>query len=182
MGRLNNLYKRTYNLSLERDEEYFRCVEDYYFTEEFQSMKPYIQHGSIDRIQHINSVAYMSYRIAKKLKLDYYKTARGALLHDLFYYDWHDPDPSHRLHGYFHPGFALNNARALSKKNELELTSLEENIIKRHMFPLTVVPPKFKESLLVCLVDKYVATKEIIICSSEKRSKKFFTEIESKVK
>lgn len=182
MGKLHDLYKKTYTLSSREDEEYFSCVADYYYTEEFQSMKPYIQHGSIDRIQHINSVAYMSYRIAKKLKFDYYRTARGALLHDLFYYDWHDPDPSHRLHGYYHPGFALENARQLSAKNELDLTALEENIIKRHMFPLTVIPPKFKESLLVCLVDKYVATKEIIICSSEKRSRKFFEQIDKEVK
>ncbi len=179
---MHDLYKKTYALSEERDVEYFRCVGDYYYTEEFQSMKGYIQHGTIDRIQHINSVAYMSYRIAKKLKLDYYRTARGALLHDLFYYDWHDPDPSHRLHGYYHPGFALKNARELSRKNELNLTSLEENIICRHMFPLTVVPPKFKESALVCLVDKYVAIKEMIICSSEKRSKKFFDDVERTVK
>lgn len=176
MGRLFDLYKHSYMLSENADKEYFDCVSDYYYTEEFQSMRSYIQHGSVDRIQHINSVAYISYRIAKKAGLDYYRTARGALLHDLFYYDWHDPDPSHRLHGYYHPGFALKNARELSRKNKISLTSLEENIIYRHMFPLTVVPPKFKESALVCLVDKYVATKEIIICSSEKRRKKFFEE------
>jgi len=182
LGKVHELYKETYCLSEEKDKEFFDCVKDYYFTEEFQSMKPYIQHGSIDRIQHINSVSYMSYRLAKKLKLDFYRTARGALLHDLFYYDWHDPDPSHRLHGYFHPGFALKNARELSRKNQLELSLLEENIIQRHMFPLTVIPPKYKESILVCLVDKYVATKEMIICSSEKRSKKFFDEVERTVK
>lgn len=182
MGKLHELYKKTYTLDEKRDKDFFDCVSDYYFTDEFQSMRPYIQHGNINRIQHINSVAYMSYRIAKRLELDYYRTARGALLHDLFYYDWHDPDPSHRLHGYFHPGFALKNARELSAKNQLELTELEENIIRRHMFPLTVVPPKFRESVLVCLVDKYVATKEIIICSSEKRSRKFFSEVEREVK
>ncbi|MBQ7957620.1 MAG: HD domain-containing protein [Clostridia bacterium] len=177
MKRLQHLYKKSFCLSEETDKEFFDCVRDYYYTQEFQSLDKSIQHGSITLIQHIKSVAYLSYRISKKLNLDFCKTARGALLHDLFYYDWHDPDPSHRLHGYFHPGFALKNARELSAKNNLELSEIEENIIYRHMFPLTVIPPKYKESLLVCLVDKYVATKEIIICSSEKRSKKFFGEI-----
>ncbi len=176
MGRLQNLYKKSFSLSEETEKEFFDCVRDYYYTQEFQSLDKYIQHGSIQLIQHIKSVSYLSYRIAKKLNLDFRTVARGALLHDLFYYDWHDPDPSHRLHGYFHPGFALKNARELSRKNNLELTKVEENIIYRHMFPLTVIPPVYKESLLVCLVDKYVATKEIIICSSEKRSRKFFGE------
>jgi uncharacterized protein len=180
LGKLHELYKETYCLSEDSNNDFFDCVRDYYYTEEFQSMNGYIQHGSIDRIQHINSVAYMSYVLAKKLKLDHYRTARGALLHDLFYYDWHDPDPSHRLHGYFHPGFALKNARELSRKNHIELTQLEENIIRRHMFPLTVIPPKFKESVLVCLVDKYVATKEIVICSSKKRSERFFGEVKGR--
>lgn len=178
MGRIHDLYKKTYNLSEEKDREYFDCVKDYYYTDEFQSLKSHIQHGSVSLIQHIKSVSYISYRLSKRLGLDFYRTARGALLHDLFYYDWHDPDPSHRLHGYYHPGFALKNARELSRKNNLELTELEENIIYRHMFPLTVIPPKYKEAILVCLVDKYVATKEIIICSSGKRSTKFFSEVE----
>ena len=87
MSKLHDLYIKTYSLSEENAAEFFECVRDYYFTEEFQSLKPYIQHGSISLTQHIKSVSYISYRLAKKLKLDYYRTARGALLHDLFYYD-----------------------------------------------------------------------------------------------
>ena len=71
----------------------------------------------------------------------------------------------------------MKNAKALSKKQGVELTEIEQNIIKRHMFPLTVIPPKHKESVIVCLVDKYVATKEIIICSFPKLKKKFDDEI-----
>ena len=181
MSKLHNLYIHSYKLSEESDKEFFDCVRDYYYTEEFQSMSPNIQHGSINTIQHIKSVAYISFRLSKKLKFDYYKTTRGALLHDLFYYDWHDPDPSHKLHGYRHPGFALKNARELSKKYGTELSKLEENIIHRHMFPLTVVPPRYKEAVLVSMVDKYVATKEIIICSSEKRTSRFHNQVEKEV-
>jgi uncharacterized protein len=156
---------------------YLKYAGDIYNTPQLQKLSQFEQHLKINRLQHIRSVAYLSFLISRKLKLDYVSTARAATMHDLFYYDWHDPDPSHRLHGYFHPGFALKNARELSRKNELTLSPLEENIIKRHMFPLTVIPPKFKEAILVCLVDKYVATKEIIICSSEKRSNAFFREV-----
>lgn len=162
MGRLNNLFQKTYNLSEKKDPEYFDCIRDYYYTEEFQSMSRFSQHGSVDRIQHINSVAYISYRIAKKLNLDYYRTARGALLHDLLYYDWREHNPEYKWHGFNHPTYALENARLLSEKNDVELTLLEENIIHRHMFPLTIVPPKYKEAFLVSTIDKYVAVKEML--------------------
>ena len=32
-----------------------------------------------------------------------------------------------------------------------------ENIIKRHMFPLNIVPPQYKESWVVTMADKYVS-------------------------
>lgn len=177
MGKLDRLFKKSYYLDEKNDSDYFDCVKDYCYTDEFNSMRKNIQHGDVSVVQHIYSVSYISYRISRRLNLDRKIVARGALLHDLFYYDWHDPDPSHRLHGFYHHGFALKNAKALSKKQGVELTEIEQNIIKRHMFPLTVIPPKHKESVIVCLVDKYVATKEIIICSFPKLKKKFDDEI-----
>lgn len=177
MSKLDRLFIKSYILDEKKDNDFFDCVGAYYNTDEFQSMRKNIQHGDISVVQHILSVAYISFRISRKLKFDFVKTAKGALLHDLFYYDWHDPDPSHRLHGYYHPGFALKNARELSRKIGAELSELEENIIHRHMFPLTPVPPKFKESILVCIVDKYVATKEIYICRFPKIKDKFLKKI-----
>ena len=172
MSKLYNLFVKTYNLSERTDKEYFDCIKDYYYTEEFQSMSRFSQHGSVDRVQHISSVAYVSYRIAKKYNMDYCKTARGALLHDLFYYDWRDSDPSHKLHGINHPKYALKNARVLSAKYNIELTLMEENIIVRHMFPLTIVPPKYREAMVVSTVDKYVAVMEMLVYVTEKLGRK----------
>ena len=81
---------------------------------------------------------------------------RGALLHDYFLYDWHDPDPSHRLHGFHHPARALGNAL-----QDFSLDPVEQNIILRHMFPLTPIPPKYREAILVCLVDKGCSLYEV---------------------
>ena len=80
-----------------------------------------------------------------------------ALLHDYFLYDWHKADPSHRLHGFYHPGTALRNAR-----QDFALTPREENIIHRHMFPLTPMPPATREAWIVCLADKYCAAAETV--------------------
>ena len=168
MKDLFSVYAASFSLSEEEHPEFFSIIKEIYETEEFQSMAQYIQHANISRVQHILSVAFMSYTITKQKGLDYVTATRGAMLHDLFYYDWHVPgDGSHRLHGYRHPGFALKNAKAL-----FTLSEKEENIIKRHMWPLTPTPPKYKESWIVCLSDKYCAHQESMIkFSSKTRSK-----------
>ena len=168
MDKLFNIYAKSFCLTEEREPEFFSIIKEIYETEEFQSMGQYIQHANITRVQHIMSVAFMTYTIAKEKGFDYVAATRGAMLHDLFYYDWHVPgDGSHRLHGYRHPGFALRNAKAL-----FTLSEKEENIIIRHMWPLTPTPPKYKESWIVCLSDKYCAHQESMIkFSSKTRSK-----------
>ena len=37
---------------------------------------------------------------------------------------------------------------------DFNINVVEKNIIERHMFPLTLIPPKYRESVVVCLVDK----------------------------
>ncbi len=156
MGRLFDAYLHSFELDRDIDTEFFSIIGDIYDCPEFQSMSQYIQHANINRVQHIMSVAYLSFLNCKEQGLDHKKAARAAMLHDLFYYDWHVPgDGSHRLHGYRHPGFALKNAKQL-----FELSEMEENIILRHMWPLTPTPPKFKEGFVVCLCDKFCANAE----------------------
>lgn len=95
------------------------------------------------------------------------------MLHDLFYYDWRENDRSHRPHGYLHPGFALRNARELCGP----LDKKTEDIIMRHMWPLTPLPPRYKESLIVSLADKYCATKELLISLSKSYRADFYAAV-----
>ena len=167
-------YVFSFALTRENASEFFDIVGDIYDTEEFQSMENYIQHANITRKQHIMSVAYISYLTAKEQNLNYVSAARAAMLHDLFYYDWHVPgDGTHRLHGYRHPGFALKNAKKL-----FTLTEMEEDIILRHMWPLTPTPPKYTEGFIVTLTDKYCAGRE----GKMKRSEKFRKQFEKMLK
>ncbi len=110
-----------------------------------------IQHGDTTVLLHSAAVAYYSLKLARGLRLrcDQESLLRGALLHDYFLYDWHVPDPDRPLHGPHHPGIALRNAR-----QDVELTSREQDIILHHMFPLNPHPPRSREAILVCLVDK----------------------------
>ena len=169
MGRVYDNYVRSYCLDRERDREFFALIEDLYDTEEVQGLQQYPQHSSINRLDHITSVTYPASCWATKAGLDVRATARGAILHDLFYYDWHDSAHWHRPHGYKHPRFALENAKVLNP----EITPKEENIILRHMFPLTVIPPRYKEGWVVSLCDKYCATRELLIADRKGARRRF---------
>lgn len=173
MGKLYNTYVRSFAINKENAPEFFSIVQDIYDSPEFQSMGQYIQHADITRDKHMLSVAYMSFLDAKARHKNFVATARAAMLHDLVYYDWHvKGDGSHRLHGYRHPGFAVKNAKAL-----FPLSKLEENIIRRHMWPLTPTPPRYSESFIVSLADKYCATQEILIKKIPSYQKKFKADV-----
>lgn len=109
------------------------------------------QHGDVSVALHCFFAAVVCVRLARALALrvDTRALVRGALLHDYFLYDWHDPAPSHRLHGFRHAGFALRNAG-----RDFSLGPIERNMIASHMFPMNLVLPRFRESLLLCLADK----------------------------
>ncbi len=128
----------------------------------FGLTRNFIQHGNVSVYEHVRSVARASAAFASLLqrmgvRIDRASLIRGALLHDYFLYDWHDPDPSHRLHGFTHPSTALERA-----SEDFELTERERNIIARHMFPLVPISPTCREAWIVCIADKACALGETI--------------------
>ncbi|MDD7183162.1 MULTISPECIES: HD domain-containing protein [Peptostreptococcus] len=127
---------------------------------EFLKLHDFIQHGDTTTYDHCIQVAKYSCQIATRfnLEVDYRAMIRGALLHDYFLYDWHDSEKDAKFHGFTHPYRALSNA-----KKDYKIGEIEENIIVRHMFPLTVIPPKNLESWLVCVADKICALSEASI-------------------
>lgn len=130
----------------------------------------HIQHGNYSVRKHAIDVARTSLRISESLgiKCNQRELVRGALLHDYFLYDWHDKDrvQFQRLHGFHHPGIALKNA-----EDEYELSEREKDIIKKHMWPLTVVPPMCREAWIVTAADKYCSLLETIYLHKTKRGK-----------
>ncbi len=169
MGKLFDIYIKSHCLTNENAAEFFDCIGDLYYSDEVQSLKKFPQHSTIDRLDHITSVSYMSYVYAKKYNMDFRRVARAAILHDLYYYDWHDKARWHRPHGYKHPRFAVNNAKKLYP----EISDFEENIILRHMWPLTVIPPATKAGYLVSFADKYCAARELLRADCKHFTKQF---------
>jgi uncharacterized protein len=127
----------------------------------FQSTRNYIQHGTMPVHSHCIDVAKSSLRLSKLLGIpcSERELIRGALLHDYFLYDWHDKTRENyqRLHGFFHPGIALKNA-----EKEYRLSDREKDIIKKHMWPLTIVPPTCREAWIVTMADKYCSLLETL--------------------
>lgn len=127
----------------------------------FNRMKEYVQHGDVTVNAHVLSVARCSIALSEYLHIrcSRRELIRGALLHDYFLYDWHitDKENPHKLHGFYHPGTALRNA-----SREYPLTLREENIIRRHMWPLTVVPPACREAWIVTAADKWCSLMETL--------------------
>lgn len=127
----------------------------------FRKSKEHIQHGDMSVKAHVLNVTRHSIALAEALHIKCEKKdlIRGAMLHDYFLYDWHhaDKDNPHRLHGFFHPGRALKNAR-----KEYDVTDRQADIIKKHMWPLTPVPPMCREAWVVTAADKYCSLMETI--------------------
>ena len=139
--------------------EFFSIIYDIISNETVQKMKNFNQHCNTTCYKHCLYVAYYSYYICKKLGLDYKSTARAAMLHDLFLYDWRKKNRDvslSGLHAFVHPKLALENSMKI-----FDLSKKEQDIILNHMWPLTIVLPSYKESYIVTLVDKYCATNEV---------------------
>ena len=119
------------------DKEYVSIVADLLAQPAVQKLANYTQHHHSTRLQHSIAVSYDSYKIAKKMHLDYRSTARAGLLHDLFYYDWRTTKFNLGTHAFIHPRVALRNAEKLTPLNKKE-----KDIILKHMFGATLAVPR----------------------------------------
>ncbi len=132
----------------------------------FNEMGQNVQHGKTTTKEHVMNVANISMKLGNALKIRYSKRelVRGALLHDYFLYDWHEHATEENGrpktgHGFLHPGIALKNA-----EEDYELSKKEREIIKKHMWPLTVTRiPRSREAWLVVAADKVATVSEFFV-------------------
>ncbi len=138
------------------EKEFYRIIKDIIRTEEYRSMKKCRHHIKGSVYDHSVKVAYLCYKHQKQfgLSIQQNELVRGALLHDYYLYDWHAKE--HRFHGFTHPRCALNNAL----QHYPGLTETEQDMILRHMFPLTPIPPATKAGWLLCFYDKVAAVSD----------------------
>lgn len=141
-------------LNIYNDTYYINIVQDILDHEEFDKIK-YIEHHGTTRFLHSMRVAYISYKVAKFLRLDYREVARAGLLHDFFLSDMERTTKDKFLSTFTHPKYAVATAQQYFK-----LSNKEVDIIESHMFPLYTSIPKYAESWIVSFVDKIIGTVE----------------------
>lgn len=134
------------------NKEYLQIVEKFLENKKFGKLKNETHHHNSNRFNHSVEVSYKTYKICKKLRLDYESAARAALLHD-FFFDAEFDNKKERL--LKHPKVALENAKKITN-----LSKKEQNIIASHMYPVGGKMPRYLESIVVDMVDDYVSLKE----------------------
>ena len=130
--------------------------------ERVQDMKNYTQHGRITTYDHVESVTRLSYWINNRLHIGCNERVLsiGAFLHDYYLYDWHETDGGHGIHGFSYFFTAKENAKA-----HFGIGVHTQNVIESQMWPLNITKiPRCREAWVVCLADKYVSTKETLLC------------------
>ena len=149
---MENLLEKIYN-----NNEFINIIKDIIENDTVKQMKNYRQHYETTCFDHCLIASYYCYIYCKKFNLDYISCSRAAMLHDLFLYDWRKRENGRKgLHAFTHPKTAYENAAKL-----FDLNNKETDIILKHMWPVTFFSiPKYKESFVLTLVDKYCALNE----------------------
>jgi uncharacterized protein len=149
---VENLLQKIYN-----NTEFMNIIQDLIKNETVKQMRLFKQHYETSCFEHCLTASYYCYIYCKKFNLDYISCSRAAMLHDLFLYDWRKRENGRKgLHAFTHPKLAYENASKL-----FDLNNKETDIILKHMWPVTFFSfPKYKESYLLTLVDKYCAWNE----------------------
>ncbi len=139
----------------ENDMEFQNIIKELILNDVVQEMKNFTQHYSTTRFDHCYYAAFYCYLICKKFHLDYISATRAAMLHDLFLYDWRIKGDRKGFHAFTHGKEACKNAC-----NLFNLNDKEKDIIIKHMWPVTLKFPRYKESFILTFVDKYCASIE----------------------
>lgn len=141
----------------DNNKEYYEIVKKILEHSEFQKRKDFLHHENESVYEHSLKVSQLSYKIAKKIGVDYKSAALGGILHDFYTKPWQEDTekkPFLKKHGFTHAKEACDNTKIYFSDI---LTPKIENIILRHMFPLNITPPKYIESWIVTISDKIVS-------------------------
>ncbi len=167
-------------------QEWYEIVKDILTNEEFQKRKLFHHHYECSVWDHSVNVSFNAFTIAKKIRGNCVGCAIAGLLHD-FYQEAYlfSPELAHldekymvnlkvrkklfHKHGFTHANQAVENYCLFFPQLVNQRVT---NAIRRHMFPLNIIPPRYHEGWIVTLVDKKNSLKEIINPKAFKKNKK----------
>ena len=139
------------------DNEYKDIIDRYLSDEQVQCLKN-IPHHDSNRLNHCLKVSYLSYKLCRKFNLNYESAAKAGLLHDFYFNrvnDCNRMEDKVKLFTDGHPEDAVKNAQ-----DRFYISPMEKDIILSHMWPISRHIPKYRESFIVSLSDKFFSFKE----------------------
>lgn len=157
-------------------DEWFLIVEDILKNDEFQKRKIFMHHHDLSVWDHSILVSFKAFTSAHYLNANPRICAIAGLLHDFYPQAWistpeiealdggkyatamKEKKPFWKMHGFVHgPEAAKNYVKFFPELENKKIT----NSIKYHMFPLTIIPPRYKEGLIVTVIDKMNSCHEL---------------------
>lgn len=145
------------------DDEYLEIVAPILESKEFSKRKQWVHHENCSLYEHCLVVSYLSYKICKKRNWNYRDAAIGGLLHDFYKEPWQDNLDKKvsffKQHGFVHAHEAMDNAYKFFPEF---MNGRIANIIERHMFPLNIKPPKYKDGWVVTYADKRLSLDVVV--------------------
>ncbi len=156
--------------------EWYKIVHNILIHPEFQKRKLFMHHHNKTVWDHSILVSFKSFILGKSLKADFQICAIAGLLHDFYSQSWlstpeleklengryttllKESKPWYKKHAFTHGADATQNYH----KYFPELINKKiDDAITNHMFPLTLTPPHYKESIIISIVDKINSFKEL---------------------
>jgi uncharacterized protein len=156
--------------------DWFEIVKPVLMHDEFQKRKLFFHHFNLSVWDHSILVSFNAYLYSLYFTCDSRVCALAGLLHDFYPWTWQYNEeleeldggkylvelktkhPLFRQHGFTHGKAAsINYVKYFPELEDDRIT----NSIKRHMFPLTPIPPKYKEGMIITLVYKLNSSREL---------------------
>ena len=119
---------------------------------DYQKLSNYVQHKNTTRLMHSLNVAYVSWKLARKIGCDARTAARIGMLHDFCLYDFREKAEEAQV--FHHPKVA-----ARMSQERFQITDKEKQAILSHMGPLGPIPTS-KEAWIISFADKMCAVTE----------------------
>lgn len=142
-----------------QEKEFYQIAEPILRNSEFQRRRDFLHHND-SVYDHSIKVAWYAYKIAKQIQkykqVNIQNVVISALLHDFYTTPWREDKNliPWKKHGFTHGKVASINSYQFFPSYMNERI---ENAIRRHMFPLTIIPPKYMEGWIITMADKYVS-------------------------
>ena len=156
--------------------EWYELVEKILLSDEFQKRKIFVHHHNMSVWDHSTLVSFKSFLMARMFGADARVCAIAGLLHDFYDQAWISTPDIEKLDGGIHATYMKQKKSFFQKHGFVHARNAVDNYLKyfpeyenkkvtnsilRHMFPLNIIPPRYKEGWIITYVDKVNSAREM---------------------